>query len=80
MNILWKLWLAMCLGGLVCLPLASASSGSSSDQPAPLPSPLKFKHLGLEQGLSQSSVQAVLQDSLGFLWFGTQDGLNRYNG
>ncbi len=41
---------------------------------------LRFDHIGIEQGLSQSSVQVVFQDSLGFLWFGTQDGLNRYDG
>lgn len=41
---------------------------------------LKFDEIGLEQGLSQSSVYAITQDSLGFMWFGTQDGLNRYDG
>ena len=39
-----------------------------------------FKHLGLEQGLSQSSVLCILQDHTGFMWFGTKDGLNRYDG
>lgn len=34
----------------------------------------------LENGLSQSSVSCVEQDDRGFLWIGTQDGLNRYNG
>src|SRR6266542_64993 len=41
---------------------------------------LRFDHIGIEQGLSQSSVNAIFQDSRGFLWFGTQDGLNRYDG
>ncbi|MEM6327650.1 MAG: two-component regulator propeller domain-containing protein [Bacteroidota bacterium] len=41
---------------------------------------VRFDHLGLEDGLSQSSVLAVVQDRHGFLWFGTQDGLNRYDG
>src|SRR5512138_913143 len=41
---------------------------------------LRFDHLGIEQGLSQSSVNVIFQDSRGFLWFGTQDGLNRYDG
>src|SRR5215216_2755806 len=41
---------------------------------------LRFDHINIEQGLSQSSVQIILQDRRGFLWFGTQDGLNRYDG
>ncbi|WP_255417342.1 ATP-binding protein [Proteiniphilum sp. X52] len=36
--------------------------------------------LGPEQGLSQSSVLSIHQDSLGFIWIGTRDGLNEYNG
>lgn len=41
---------------------------------------LKFDHIGPEEGLSQSTVNAIVQDALGFMWFGTQDGLNRYDG
>jgi len=41
---------------------------------------LRFDTIGIEQGLSQSSVRVVFQDSRGFLWFGTEDGLNRYDG
>ena len=41
---------------------------------------LKFKHFSLKDGLSQSSVLSILQDKKGFLWFGTRDGLNRYDG
>jgi len=42
--------------------------------------PVKFERLGLEQGLSQSSARRILQDHQGFMWIGTQDGLNRYDG
>ncbi|MBI5029783.1 MAG: GAF domain-containing protein [Chloroflexi bacterium] len=41
---------------------------------------LRFSRLSIEQGLSQSVVQAILQDHYGFMWFGTQDGLNKYDG
>lgn len=40
----------------------------------------KFEHLSTNDGLSQSSVRAILQDQTGFLWLGTGDGLNRYDG
>jgi ligand-binding sensor domain-containing protein/serine phosphatase RsbU (regulator of sigma subunit) len=39
-----------------------------------------FTHLNVKQGLSQSAVMCIFQDRLGFMWFGTQDGLNRYDG
>ena len=41
---------------------------------------VRFDHINLEQGLSQGSIYCVLQDQKGFLWFGTQDGLNKYDG
>src|SRR6266496_1877258 len=41
---------------------------------------LRFDRTTIEQGLSQSSVHVALQDSRGFMWFGTEDGLNRYDG
>jgi ligand-binding sensor domain-containing protein len=42
--------------------------------------PLHFDHLGRAEGLSQNSVNCMVRDSEGFMWFGTQDGLNRYDG
>ena len=41
---------------------------------------IRFDRISLEQGLSQSVVNCILQDSKGFMWFGTEDGLNRYDG
>jgi signal transduction histidine kinase/ligand-binding sensor domain-containing protein len=45
-----------------------------------VPFPATFQHYSVEQGLSQSSVFTSLQDRYGFMWFGTQDGLNRFDG
>ncbi len=39
-----------------------------------------FDHITVKEGLSQSSVLSIYQDRLGFMWFGTRDGLNRYDG
>ncbi|MDP4150920.1 MAG: two-component regulator propeller domain-containing protein [Bacteroidota bacterium] len=41
---------------------------------------MKFEHLGTAAGLSQSNAICILEDSRGFMWFGTRDGLNRYDG
>jgi signal transduction histidine kinase/ligand-binding sensor domain-containing protein/CheY-like chemotaxis protein/AraC-like DNA-binding protein len=41
---------------------------------------LKFKHISNEDGLSSSTVECIFQDNRGFLWFGTRDGLNKYDG
>ncbi len=41
---------------------------------------IEFDRISLEQGLSQCSIFAIIQDHHGFLWFGTQDGVNRYDG
>jgi signal transduction histidine kinase/DNA-binding response OmpR family regulator/streptogramin lyase len=38
-----------------------------------------FRTISVDKGLSQSSVFAIRQDTLGFIWIGTQDGLNRYD-
>jgi two-component system sensor histidine kinase ChiS len=44
------------------------------------PPSLRFERIGTEDGLSSSIVTCIQQDSLGYIWFGTQDGLNRYDG
>lgn len=48
---------------------------SSADEQA-----LRFHSLSIEKGLSQCSVFAIFQDRAGFMWFGTQDGLNMFDG
>jgi len=64
-------WGFVCTLGFCLLILASPSTGQHR---------IRFAHLSLQDGLSQSAVNCILQDRQGFLWFGTQDGLNRYNG
>ncbi len=41
---------------------------------------LRFENITVNDGLSDGSVQAILQDHLGYLWFGTADGLDRFDG
>ena len=41
---------------------------------------LKFEHIGTLEGLSQVDVSSIIQDSRGFMWIGTGNGLNRYDG
>ena len=41
---------------------------------------VSFRELTVNQGLSQNSVVSIAQDSTGYLWFATQDGLNKYDG
>ncbi|MDN3582118.1 hybrid sensor histidine kinase/response regulator [Mucilaginibacter flavus] len=55
---------------LCCLPLFSWAQISD----------VKFRHISNEQGLSNSTITCIFQDSRGFMWLGTRDGLNRYDG
>ncbi len=41
---------------------------------------VRFNHITTEDGLSQSAVRCILKDKHGFMWFGTHDGLNKYDG
>ena len=56
---------------LVCI-IATNSYSQSTD--------LKFSRLTVRDGLSHNNVYAIVQDNFGYLWVGTQDGLNRYDG
>ena len=59
------------------------SSQSNQDQvvtPPDAAPPYRFNQISTEQGLSSTEVWSVLRDHHGFMWFGTLDGLNRYDG
>jgi ligand-binding sensor domain-containing protein/signal transduction histidine kinase len=90
-ELLLVLTITACTGVGTPLPTPEADPAPSSPalvenrvSPASLPEicncVLRFDHISIEEGLSQSSVHVIIQDSRGFMWFGTQDGLNRYDG
>src|SRR5476651_1300021 len=41
---------------------------------------IKFEHIATREGLSQININCIIQDSRGFMWIGTRNGLNRYDG
>lgn len=41
---------------------------------------IRFERISVNEGLAQSDVKCMIQDSFGFLWIGTRDGLNKYDG
>jgi len=41
---------------------------------------LQFNSLTIENGLSQNTINAIIQDDLGLIWIATQEGFNRYDG
>lgn len=59
---------------LTCLILCFVTLGAYSNDP------LYFSNLSLNDGLSQITVTSVFQDKKGYMWFGTRNGLNRFNG
>jgi PAS domain S-box-containing protein len=60
---------------ILCVLATTAGSVSGQTGRPPV-----FERISVDQGLSQSYVTALVQDRQGFLWVGTQDGLNRYDG
>ena len=68
-SVMLKIFGTVGLWLLLCISTASAQL-----------SPLRFSQLTTRQGLSQSLVHCLIKDNKGLMWFGTQDGLNKYDG
>jgi ligand-binding sensor domain-containing protein len=62
---------------VIVLPTLHAQTNGRSSS---LEQILSFDRYSVDQGLSQSLVRCIWQDRQGFLWFGTEDGLNKYDG
>jgi diguanylate cyclase (GGDEF)-like protein len=60
--------------------LALAALLAAFSWPAHATPPLAVQRYSLEDGLSQQDVMSIAQDADGFMWFGTEDGLNRFDG
>lgn len=69
-DLRWRCLLAAALLFALAAPPALEARGRN----------IRFDRISIEQGLSMATVSCFLQDSIGFLWIGTQDGLNRYDG
>jgi len=73
--------------GSISLDEEASVGQPAKDEPlqSQLPPPytmgnIRFEHLTLEDGLSQNAAFSIIQDNQGFMWFGTQDGLDKYDG
>ena len=64
-------WAIGCLVACSALPTLAETDASQ---------PMRFERLTAADGLAQNSVMAIAQDQRGFLWFATENGLNRYDG
>lgn len=62
------------LGAVLAMLLFGAAAATGQEEP------IRFKHFTVEQGLSQSFVYTIFQDSKGLIWLGTRDGLNKFDG
>ena len=67
------------LYGLIAAALLASPIPASSDEGFDS-HPMRFEHLSLNDGLSQTNILSILQDARGQMWFGTENGLNSFDG
>ncbi|HSX59380.1 MAG TPA: two-component regulator propeller domain-containing protein [Tahibacter sp.] len=60
--------------------LVAGTFGGAQASDVPGIEDVRFRTFSTEEGLSQATARAIAQDSSGFIWIGTQDGLNRFDG
>jgi len=65
---------------LLLLIFVSSNVSADSSQRLAEQRNIIFDRIGTEQGLSQGLVKSFVQDDRGFLWIGTQEGLNKFDG
>lgn len=65
--------MAKCFKIILLLVLVSTILSAQSDN-------LRFEHLTMQKGLSSNNVNCILQDQYGFMWFGTENGIDKYDG
>ena len=61
-------------------PVSGGPAATNASQTSSVPRNIQFANVTTEAGLSAEFVHTLIQDSKGYLWFGTQDGLNRFDG
>lgn len=74
------LWRYKTVDNFIVIFLTMLYSFFCSGQETITEKPFSFNTLTINDGLSQNSVISISQDSIGYLWLATQDGLNKYNG
>lgn len=83
-SIITPVWLVLFALLFVCLFVFNtqvhAIEEPTPDSATPTFPPYQLEHISTAQGLSQSSIHTILQDRHGFMWFGTLNGLLRYDG
>ncbi|MGL5379095.1 ligand-binding sensor domain-containing protein [Clostridium sp.] len=70
-QLIGKILIITLLINLVLLPPSKIISAKEQ---------INFKNITIQDGLTQGTVEALFQDSKGYIWLGTNDGLNKYNG